>query len=333
MTTTQIILIVVAVFVMLAGLYFIYRGIKRREVENEQALVRDKNGIPILPRHERNIVDPPDFDDTVGGETVITPDRSHLKAVVDEDVNHSVTAADTQDFPSNTLDEPNVDVQATNNQPTFQQTVTQPSTDEQHQQPDALENTPDLFSSLASATASITPVVETADEPEFKKNSPVLDKHLLSTAEQDQNSPLNNATENVNITLAPADGTTGISGQTLLAIVDKFGMKYGAMNMFHRYQNKDGTGILWFSMMGVTEEGVAPFDLNTLPKSTYDGLVLFLSLPHPKALHGFDTMISIATLMAKQLNMVLLDEHNEPLTTEQRHQLRLQVQTYQQNQH
>ena len=52
MTTSQIFLIVVAVLIMLAGLYFIYRGIKRRELENEQSLARDKNGIPILPRLE-----------------------------------------------------------------------------------------------------------------------------------------------------------------------------------------------------------------------------------------------------------------------------------------
>ena len=321
MTTTQIILIVVAVLIMLAGLYFIYRGIKRREVENEQAVIRDKNGIPILPRHERNIVDTPDLDDTVGGETVIAPDRSHLQAVVDDDMSTSATVSADQAYQQNTAE-----------QLADTQTVSQSARDAQLEALDSTDNTSDLFSSLASATANITPVIETADEPEFKQNSPVLDKHLLSSAEKDQNSPLNNATENVNITLVPAGDSSGISGRTLLALVKQYGMKYGAMNMFHRYENKDGTGILWFSMMGITQDGISSFDLNSLPQSTYEGLVLFLSLPHPKALNGFDSMMSTAGLIAKDLNMVLLDEHNKPLSREQKHQLRLQVQAYQQNQ-
>ena len=323
MTTTQIILIVVAVLIMLAGLYFIYRGIKRRELENEQAVIRDKNGIPILPRHERNIVDTPDFDDTVGGETVIGPDRSHLQAVVEDGVSTSATAAADQSYQQQAAEQ-SADTQAA--------AASQSVSGAQVGQLDATDKTSDLFSSLASATANITPVIETADEPEFKQNSPVLDKHLLSSAEKDQNSPLNNATENVNITLVPAADSSGISGRTLLALVKQYGMKYGAMNMFHRYENKDGTGILWFSMMGITQDGISSFDLNSLPQSTYEGLVLFLSLPHPKALNGFDSMMSTAGLIAKDLNMVLLDEHNKPLSREQKHQLRLQVQAYQQNQ-
>ena len=323
MTTSQIFLIVVAVLIMLAGLYFIYRGIKRRELENEQVLARDKNGIPILPRHERNVIDPSDFDDTVGGETIITPDRSHLHAVVEEDN----TPADTAD---NIHAQPNHDYQqATSNADNEFPHSHHKTQSEYNEQSD---NASDLFSSLASATANIQPVIDTAEEPEFTQNSPVLDQHLLSTAEQDQNSPLNNATENVNITLVPADGEQVLSGEVLLAIVDQYGMKYGAMNMFHRYEHKDGTGILWFSMMGITQEGIAPFDLNTLPQSYYHGLVFFLSLPHPKALQGFDSMMSTAGLIAKDVGMLVLDEHNEPLTREQKQQLRLQVQAYQQNQ-
>ena len=319
MTTSQIFLIVVAVLIMLAGLYFIYRGIKRRELENEQVLARDKNGIPILPRHERNVIDPLDFDDTVGGETIITPDRSHLRAVVEDDIptdraptQHNQTHLQGGHHDNEGFAEPR---HVTQGAPT-----------------EASDNGTDLFSSLASATANIKPAIDTADEPEFTQNSPVLDRHLLSSAEHDQNSPLNNATENVNITLVPADGEQVLSGEVLLAIVDQYGMKYGAMNMFHRYEHKDGTGILWFSMMGITQEGIAPFDLNTLPQSYYHGLVFFLSLPHPKALQGFDSMMSTAGLIAKDVGMLVLDEHNEPLTREQKQQLRLKVQAYQQNQ-
>src|SRR5699024_10511619 len=57
---------------------------KRRKTAEAAAVNYDKNGIPIIPRHERNIVEQPDLDDTVAGETSIAPDRSYLNAVVED---------------------------------------------------------------------------------------------------------------------------------------------------------------------------------------------------------------------------------------------------------
>ena len=88
------------------------------------------------------------------------------------------------------------------------------------------------------------------------------------------------------------------------------------MNMFHRYEHKDGTGMLWFSMMMINEEGVMPFDLIKLPNQTMKGLVLFLSLPHPKAVQGFDSMMSIAGLLANDLNATVYDDTGEPINKE-----------------
>ena len=80
------------------------------------------------------------------------------------------------------------------------------------------------------------------------------------------------------------------------------------MNLFHRYENEDGTGDLWFSMMGVGYEGVCAFDLNSLPESHFMGLTLFLALPHPHALRGFDSMVSVAHMIAQDLSADILDE-------------------------
>ena len=46
------------------------------------------------------------------------------------------------------------------------------------------------------------------------------------------------------------------------------------------------------------------------------GLVLFLSLPHPKAVQGFDSMISVAGLLAHDLQATVYDETGEALTKE-----------------
>ena len=123
--------------------------------------------------------------------------------------------------------------------------------------------------------------------------------------------------------------TTVIRGRELLALIDKYGLRYGAMNMFHRYEHKDGTGILWFSMMGITDNGIAPFDPHSVATNTYNGVVVFLSLPHPQAVHSFDSMMSIAYMMASDLDAMILDEENEPVTPEYKQQLRNQVRDYQ----
>lgn len=342
MTTIQFILIVIAALIVLAGLFMVIRGFKRRHTEGVMPEVEyDKNGIPIIPRHERNLIDQPDFDDTVAGETTIAPSRSHLNAVIEEDETIS-DASESQEFMSaqsgyhrhNTDNDIRHD---TDPEVADWQVQQRHADDTEFSQivseidgPEPGEH--DAFSSLVSATDNLMPVIEKADEPAFKDNSPVLDQHLLAAADHDQNSPLNNATDNINITLMPqpyADNSPVIiRGEDLLELVDKYGLKYGAMNMFHRYENKDGTGILWFSMMGITHEGIAPFDLNTMPQTGFSGLVLFLSLPHPKALQGFDSMMSIAGLMSRELNAVILDENNEPITSEQKARLRTQVQEY-----
>src|SRR5699024_11288545 len=93
---------------------------------------------------------------------------------------------------------------------------------------------------------------------------PIFDQHLSEPVDEAQNGPLINAKDNINITILPHQyrdrPAAVIRGRDLLALVDKYGLRYGAMNMFHCYEQKDGTGMLWFSMMGITDSGIAPFD-------------------------------------------------------------------------
>ena len=74
--------------------------------------------------------------------------------------------------------------------------------------------------------------------------------------------------------------------------------------------------MLWFSMMMIDNDGISPFDLNRLPTQNMNGLVLFLSLPHPRAVQGFDSMMSIAGLLAHDLNATVYDDTGEPINKE-----------------
>ncbi|WP_066802576.1 cell division protein ZipA C-terminal FtsZ-binding domain-containing protein [Moraxella oblonga] len=174
-------------------------------------------------------------------------------------------------------------------------------------------------------------VVEKFSEPsnEFNQNSPMLDRHLIEQQAFDQNNdPLLNAQDTVTIVITPRNQYVGLSGKEVLNIVRNYGLKYGVMNMYHRYEREDGMGDLWFSMMGVDYNGVQVFDLNTLPDAHFTGLSLFLSLPHPHALRGFESMVSTARMIAKDLNADIHDEEGYLLDDGYIEKIRLQVADY-----
>ena len=343
MTAIQFILIAIAAFIVLAGLFMVIRSFKRRKNAEVAAVNYDKNGIPIIPRHERNIVDQPDLDDTVAGETSISPDRSYLNAVVEEEpLTQSHTHVDAQltsehdtikhdTINSHTIDDNIIDEEDYARWQAEQQYADNSEFVETAEQMH-IEQEPDAFSSLMSATDSLMPSIDTAEEPSFNDNSPILDQHLSEPVDEGQNGPLINAKDNINITILPHQyrdrPAAVIRGRDLLALIDKYGLRYGAMNMFHRYEQKDGTGMLWFSMMGITDSGIAPFDPHSVATNNYNGVVVFLSLPHPQALRSFDSMMSIAYMMASDLDAIMLDEENEPITPEYKQQLRNQVRDY-----
>ncbi|WP_435979890.1 cell division protein ZipA C-terminal FtsZ-binding domain-containing protein [Psychrobacter sp. DM4] len=351
MTAIQFILIAIAAFIVLAGLFMVIRSFKRRQSTEATPVNYDKNGIPIIPRHERNIIDQPDLHDTVAGETSIAPDREYLHAVIEDDepatiddmLNHvqadtSVAEEQNDDYERWQAEQQRADDSE------FEAIAQQINSDDHSEYGDhnsdehldahaqSGEQEIDAFSSLMSATDSLMPVIDTYDEPSFDDNSPVLDQHLLEPVDQAQNGPLIHAKDNINITILPQQyrdrATSVIRGGDLLALIDKYGLRFGAMNMFHRYEQKDGTGMLWFSMMGITDEGIAPFDPHSVATNSYSGVVVFLSLPHPQALRSFDSMMSIAYMMADDLDAVMLDESNEPITPEYKQQLRNQVRDY-----
>ncbi|MGE6330979.1 cell division protein ZipA C-terminal FtsZ-binding domain-containing protein [Psychrobacter pacificensis] len=336
MTAIQFVLIAIAAFIVLAGLFMVIRSFKRRNGAEAAAVNYDKNGIPIIPRHERNIVDQPDFDDTVAGETSIGPDRTYLNAVVEEEpLTQPHTHVDAQlTAERGTMADEEHDVIDNDDYARWQEEQQRSDNSEFAEAADQMhiEQEPDAFSSLMSATDSLMPSIDTAEEPSFDNNSPILDQHLSESGDDAQNGPLINAKDNINITILPHQyrdrPTAIIRGHDLLALIDKYGLRYGAMNMFHRYEQKDGTGMLWFSMMGITDSGIAPFDPHSVATNTYNGIVMFLSLPHPQAVRSFDSMMSIAYMMASDLDATMLDEENQPITPEYKQQLRNQVRDY-----
>lgn len=299
MSITQLILIILAVVAIVWGIYTLLKSIrqKNQDVLATDAIEHDKDGLPIIPRHQR-----PEPEESQLFKAEITPDnpKGEVKLSADD------TELHLDNYPANGGF---ANATKSANDKLLAETHT------------FVENENDAFSMLANATETITPVVHTFDENQLKKdsftdNSPILDTHIQAQIDEEQNSPLNNAIQNINISIFPNQQFVDIKGDYLLELIDKYGLKFGAMNMFHRYENKDGTGLLWFSLMMIDNEGISPFDLNRLPTQTMKGLVLFLSLPHPRPVQGFDSMMSIAGLLANDLNATVYDDTGEPINKE-----------------
>jgi len=299
MSITQLILIILAVVAIVWGIYTLLKSIrqKNQDVLATDAIEHDKDGLPIIPRHQR-----PEPQESQLFKAEITSDnpKGEVKLSADD------TELHLDNYPANGGF---ANATKSANDKLLAETHT------------FVENENDAFSMLANATETISPVVHTFDENQLKKdsftdNSPILDTHIQAQIDEEQNSPLNNAIQNINISIFPNQQFVDIKGDYLLELIDKYGLKFGAMNMFHRYENKDGTGLLWFSLMMIDNDGISPFDLNRLPTQTMKGLVLFLSLPHPRPVQGFDSMMSIAGLLANDLNATVYDDTGEPINKE-----------------
>ena len=241
MSITQLILIILAVVAIVWGIYTLLKSIrqKNQDVLATDAIEHDKDGLPIIPRHQRP---EPEESQLFKAEITSNNPKGEVKLSADDTELHLDNYPASGGFA-------NANVTKSANDKLLAETNT------------FVENENDAFSMLANATETISPVVHTFDENQLKNdsftdNSPILDTHIQAQIDEEQNSPLNNAIQNINISIFPNQQFVDIKGDYLLELIDKYGLKFGAMNMFHRYENKDGTGLLWFSLMMIDNEGI-----------------------------------------------------------------------------
>ena len=97
------------------------------------------------------------------------------------------------------------------------------------------------------------------------------------------------------------------AGDQLLEIALACGMRFGAMDIFHR---TDTTGRLQFSMASCTKPGT--FDIDAISETTVSGVSLFMTLPcSSDAMQSFEYMSETANVLARHLKGVMKDEsHN-----------------------
>ena len=171
---------------------------------------------------------------------------------------------------------------------------------------------------------SLNANIEKAEISEFEDESNILDEHLHEQQRVDEESALSTAVEFITLNIYPERRV--LSGEKTLKVLLKYGLRFGEMACFHRY-NQDDTKLL-FSVLQITDEGAAGFDLETLSTEQVKGLAFFLALPHSDVQNAFDTMDSLSRLIAREIDGTIYDQNNQEFTPQLREQWRHQAIDY-----
>lgn len=104
-----------------------------------------------------------------------------------------------------------------------------------------------------------------------------------------------------------------LDGADLLDVILRCGMRYGDMDIFHRYSDAKGDGALLFSMANMVKPGT--FDLDAMDDFETPGISLFMTLPiNADSMQSFELMVDTAQAIAEALNGELKDEQRSAMT-------------------
>ncbi|USP39796.1 cell division protein ZipA C-terminal FtsZ-binding domain-containing protein [Acinetobacter sp. XS-4] len=324
MEINTIIGIVVAIVIMLIGLKMILKKSNHAEPSLDSDLhINPDSNQPVIPRHVRDQLEQTEAErvSATSAERVEPTLNESAPAQISEtkqtetlavEPAKSISAEPTQPVVENSSDE----IKSEEN--VKSSTI---STDSSVELVDTVSVKSEALSeeNLESGTEktepelSLNPNIETAEIAEFEGESNILDVHLHEQQRYDDESALAVAEQIIALNVYP-NPRRALSGDKALKVLLKYGLRYGEMSCFHRYENTDEPSVLMFSVLRMTDNGPAGFDLETLSSEQVQGLAFFLALPNSKAVTGFDMMASIAGLIAREIDGKVYDENNLEFT-------------------
>jgi len=318
MEVTTIIGIVVAVIIILVGLRMVLRKPNDAAPSLESELhINEDCKQPVIPRHVRDQL----RTDRESQEQVrVEPNLTALDSVEIADEKQQKiedVAAESNVVQSTELEHAAITQQT-------EKTETVASTESATESVKALDvQTEPTTQTNDSAKAVVSQDkeeafqfnanVETAEIKEFDEESSILDVHLNEQQKYDDESVLSTAETIIALNVYP-NPRKALSGDKTLKMLLKYGLRFGELSCFHRYENPEEESHLLFSVLRVTDNGPDGFDLETLSTEQVQGLAFFLALPHSDVQKGFDTMVSIAGLIAREIDGTVYDENNLEFT-------------------
>lgn len=341
MEITTIVGIVIAIVIMAFGL----KMILKKPVDSAPSLDSElqfnaESQKPIIPRHVRDQLQsdatPPRVEPTLTVDEVTqdAPAKSEPQALTDDVVASSSTETDKVEpslqantenselDPSTTISKSEV----AQDTPSPTATTSEYSLSDEIQQVivETEPNAQTVEQNKASTEYSLNQHIETAEISEFNEESSILDSHLHEQKIMDEESALATAESFIALNVFPERRI--LSGDKALKVLMKYGLRFGEMSCFHRY-NEDGTKLL-FSVLQINDEGADGFDLETLSSEQVKGLAFFLALPHSDVQNAFDTMVSISGLIAREIDGTVYDQNHLEFTPQLREHWRHQAIDY-----
>jgi len=113
--------------------------------------------------------------------------------------------------------------------------------------------------------------------------------------------------ENVLVMTVVSQDPNGFDGASLLQLVLACGMRFGEMDIFHRFEDGIDTGAVQFSVANATGAGV--FDINNMEAIHTRAVSFFMSMEEPReVMNAFECMLATAETVARHLNGELVDD-------------------------
>lgn len=169
----------------------------------------------------------------------------------------------------------------------------------------------------ASVTEHPAAELDDDDDPLFAQTPPLQAEavHSDSVAEESVSEPEEAKPDEVLVINVMAGASGPFQGADLLEVILECGMRYGDMQIFHRYSEDSGEGPLFFSMANMVVPGT--FDLNKMADFETPGVSLFMTLPMPgNSVEAFNTMAMTASKIAERLGGDLKDETRSAMTNQ-----------------
>lgn len=111
------------------------------------------------------------------------------------------------------------------------------------------------------------------------------------------------------------------AGYELLQSLLSAGLRFGASDLFHRYEDINTKDRILFSVASASETGT--FEINKMGAYSVKGLMLFMRLSTQRDLmSAFETMIETGRQLIEDLGGDMLDEDRKPITNDKIERMR-----------
>lgn len=162
------------------------------------------------------------------------------------------------------------------------------------------------------------PVIAARAEPVIRAepiSEPVFETESMTAVAEPAPAPAPSGLKEIIVVNAVSKDPAGFNGEELLHILLTCDLRFGKMNIFHRYEKSNAKGAVQFSVANAVEPGT--FDLNNMRSFKTPGICLFLQLPGPQdGQKALEYMVETAQCIARNLNGELRDENRSALTAQ-----------------